>query len=392
MYASSENMLSLPFADGSVKPYRLIGTPTPRPASPPRFSRIAYAAAHVVSDPLRDSNPLNDPAIDWDATMAFRHHLWSLGFQIAEAMDTSQRGMGLNWAGAQELIRRSLAESKTVAGADLASGAGTDHLDPSDAKSLDDVIKAYETQAEFVEKHGGRFILMASRALARIAKSPDDYAKVYGHILSNARDKVVLHWLGDMFDPQLKGYWGSDKFEDALDTVISIIEANRDKVEGIKISLLEERYEIALRNRLPDDVLCFTGDDFNYAPLIEGDCNKHSHALLGIFDAVAPQASSALAALADSDNARFRAIIEPTVPLSRKIFEAPTQYYKAGVVFLAWLNGHQSHFTMPAGMQSARSILHYADIFRLADQADVLDHPELALIRMKSLLDIYGLK
>ncbi len=197
------------------------------------------------------------------------------------------------------------------------------------------MIKAYETQAEFIEKNGGRFILMASRALARIARSPEDYAKVYGHILTHARDKVVLHWLGDMFDPQLKGYWGSDKFEDALDTVIGIIEANRDKVEGIKISLLEERYEIALRNRLPDGVLCFTGDDFNYAPLIEGDGNKHSHALLGIFDAVAPQASSALAALADGDNARFRAIIEPTVPLSRKIFEAPTQYYKAGVVFLA---------------------------------------------------------
>jgi hypothetical protein len=391
MSASSENVLTLPFADGSVKPYRLIGTPTPRPASPPKFNRIAYAAAHVVSDPLRDSNPWNNPAIDWDATMAFRHHLWSLGFQIAEAMDTSQRGMGLNWAGAQELIRRSLAESKTVAGADLASGAGTDHLDPSEAKSLDDVIKAYETQAEFIEKHGGRFILMASRALARIARSPEDYAKVYGHILTHARDKVLLHWLGDMFDPQLKGYWGSDKFEDALDTVIGVIEANRDKVEGIKISLLEERYEIALRNRLPDGVLCFTGDDFNYAPLIEGDGNKHSHALLGIFDAVAPQASSALAALADGDNARFRAIIEPTVPLSRKIFEAPTQYYKAGVVFLAWLNGHQSHFTMPAGMQSARSILHYADIFRLADQANVLDHPELALTRMKHLLAVYGL-
>lgn len=392
MSASSENLLSLPFADGGVKPYRLTGTPTPRPTSPPRFNRIAYAAAHVVSDPFKDSNPWNDPAIDWDATMAFRHHLWSLGFQIAEAMDTSQRGMGLNWTGAQELIRRSLAESKTVAGADLACGAGTDHLDPADAKSLDDVIKAYVTQAEFIEKNGGRFILMASRAMARIAKSPDDYAKVYGHILSNARDKVVLHWLGDMFDPQLKGYWGSDKFEDALDTVIKIIEANRDKVEGIKISLLEERFEIALRNRLPDGVLCFTGDDFNYAPLIEGDGKKHSHALLGIFDAVAPQASSALAALADGDNARFRAIIEPTVPLSRKIFEAPTQYYKAGVVFLAWLNGHQSHFTMPSGMQSARSILHYADIFRLADQANVLDEPQRAITRMKHLLAVYGLK
>ncbi|PRA57900.1 dihydrodipicolinate synthase family protein [Brucella pituitosa] len=392
MSALSENVLALPCADGSLRPYRLVGTPTPRPVSPPHFNRIAYAAAHVVSDPLKDTRPWNDPAIDWDATMAFRHHLWSLGFQIAEAMDTSQRGMGLNWAGAQELIRRSLAESKTVAGADLASGAGTDHLDPADAKSLDDVIKAYETQAGFIEKHGGRFILMASRALARIARSPDDYAKVYGRILGQAREKVVLHWLGDMFDPQLKGYWGSENFDNALDTVIGIIRAHRDKVEGIKISLLEERYEIALRDRLPEGVLCFTGDDFNYAPLIEGDGNKHSHALLGIFDAVAPQASSALAALAAGDNARFRAIIEPTVPLSRKIFEAPTQYYKAGVVFLAWLNGHQSHFTMPAGMQSARGISHYADIFRLADQANVLDQPDLAIRRMKQLLAIYGVE
>ncbi|SCD23125.1 hypothetical protein BR141012304_10685 [Brucella inopinata] len=233
---------------------------------------------------------------------------------------------------------------------------------------------------------------MASRALARIAKSPDDYAKVYGRILAQAREKVVLHWLGDMFDPQLKAYWGSERFEDALNTVIGIIEANRDKVEGIKISLLEERYELALRNRLPEGVLCFTGDDFNYAPLIEGDGNRHSHALLGIFDAVAPQASAALTALANGDTRKFRAIIEPTVPLSRKIFEAPTQYYKAGIVFLAWLNGHQTHFTMPAGMQSARGILHYADIFRLADQANVLDRPDLATRRMRKLLAIYGIE
>ncbi|MBB4093827.1 dihydrodipicolinate synthase family protein [Ochrobactrum pecoris] len=388
---TANHQLILPDGNGSLSSYTLIGTPTPRPTSTPQFNRIAYAAAHVVSDPLKDTLPWNEPAIDWDATMAFRHHLWGLGFKIAEAMDTSQRGMGLDWAGAQELIRRSLAESKTVAGADLASGAGTDHLDPAEAKNLNDVIKAYETQAGFIEKHGGRFILMASRALARIARSPDDYAKVYGRILAQAREKVVLHWLGDMFDPQLQGYWGSENFDNALDTVIDIIEANRDKVEGIKISLLEKRYEIALRNRLPDGVLCFTGDDFNYAPLIEGDGNNHSHALLGIFDAVAPQASSALSALAAGDNARFRAIIEPTVPLSRKIFEAPTQYYKAGVVFLAWLNGHQSHFTMPAGMQSARGILHYADIFRLADQANVLDQPDLAIRRMKQLLAIHGI-
>ncbi|APY13894.1 DUF993 family protein [Brucella sp. 10RB9214] len=388
----SDHQLTLPDDKASLRSYTLIGTQTPRPKSPPQFNRIAYAAAHVVSDPLKDTRPWNDPAIDWEATMAFRHHLWSLGFRVAEAMDTSQRGMGLNWAGAQELIRRSLAEARSVTGADLASGAGTDHLDPAEAKSLDDVIKAYETQAGFIEKHGGRFILMASRALARIAKSPDDYAKVYGRILAQAREKVVLHWLGDMFDPQLKAYWGSERFEDALNTVIGIIEANRDKVEGIKISLLEERYELALRNRLPEGVLCFTGDDFNYAPLIEGDGNRHSHALLGIFDAVAPQASAALTALANGDARKFRAIIEPTVPLSRKIFEAPTQYYKAGIVFLAWLNGHQTHFTMPAGMQSARGILHYADIFRLADQANVLDRPDLATRRMRKLLAIYGIE
>lgn len=392
MSISSNLILNLPQADGSVSPYQLTGIPTKRPTLVPKFNRIAYAAAHVVSDPKTDHTPWNSAALDWDATLAFRHHLWGLGFKIAEAMDTSQRGMGLDWTSAQELIRRSIEESKTVDDADLACGAGTDHLDPLDAKNLDDVIKAYETQVDFVEKHGGRFILMASRALARIARSPDDYAKVYGHILSNAREKVVLHWLGDMFDPQLKNYWGSEKFEEALETVVSIIEDNQDKVEGIKISLLDEQYEIALRNRLPETVLCFTGDDFNYAPLIEGDGTKHSHALLGIFDAVAPQASNALSALANGDNERFRAIIEPTVPLSRKIFEAPTQYYKAGVVFLAWLNGHQNHFTMPGGMQSARGILHYADIFRLADQANVLDKPELAIKRMRNLLAIYGIE
>lgn len=384
--------VQLPRADGTIERYVLSGTPTERPAAPPVFNRIAYAAAHVVSDPLKDTRPWDAPAVDWDATLAFRHHLWSLGFRIAEAMDTAQRGMGLDWAGAQELIRRSLAEARTVPGADLACGAGTDQLSPGDTKTLDDVIAAYEEQIGFVEKHGGRAIMMASRALARVARSPDDYRKVYGHLLAQAKDKVVLHWLGDMFDPQLKGYWGSDDFEGALSTVLSIIAENRDKVEGIKISLLDNASEVALRNRLPEGVLCFTGDDFNYAELIEGDGQRYSHALLGIFDAVAPQASKALSSLASGDVATFRAVIEPTVPLSRKIFEAPTPYYKAGVVFLAWLNGHQSHFTMPAGLQSARGIVHYADIFRLADRARVLDRPDLATLRMKSLLAVHGIE
>ncbi|KQX44311.1 MULTISPECIES: dihydrodipicolinate synthase family protein [unclassified Ensifer] len=382
--------LTLPRQDGSLEQYRLTGTPIERPNTPPTFNRIAYAAAHVVSDPLKDLDPWGNPVIDWDATMAFRHHLWSLGFKIAEAMDTAQRGMGLAWPGAQELIRRSLSDARQVAGADLACGAGTDHLAPTDARSLDDVIAAYEEQVGFVEGEGGRAIMMASRALARVAQSADDYRFVYGRILGQTRHKVVLHWLGDMFDPQLRGYWGSENFDQALDTVLSIIEANRDKVEGIKISLLDNAKEVALRNRLPEGVLCFTGDDFNYAELIEGDGTKYSHALLGIFDAVAPSASKALAALAKDDLATFRGVIEPTVPLSRKIFEAPTQYYKAGVVLLAWLNGHQRHFTMPAGMQSARGVLHYADIFRLADRANVLDRPELALQRMKSLLSTLG--
>jgi hypothetical protein len=382
--------LQLPKADRTVEQYRLSGQPIERPASPPTFNRIAYAAAHVVSDPLRDLDPWGRPAIDWDATIAFRHHLWSLGFKIAEAMDTAQRGMGLDWAGAQELIRRSLGAARSTPGADLACGAGTDHLAPMDATSLDDVIKAYETQIEFVEKHGGRAIMMASRALARLARSPGDYGKVYGRILSQAKDKVVLHWLGDMFDPQLAGYWGGEGFEGALDSVLSIIGENAGKVEGIKISLLDNAKEVQLRNRLPQGVACFTGDDFNYAELIAGDGTRYSHALLGIFDAVAPSASKALASLAVGDVATFRSVIEPTVPLSRKIFEAPTQYYKAGVVFIAWLNGHQSHFSMPAGLQSARGLLHYADVFRLADQANVLDKPELAVRRMKALTELYG--
>jgi len=383
--------LELPTANGTMMDYALKGIPIAAPSSPPTFNRIAYAAAHVVSDPLRDIQPWGAPAIDWDATMAFRHHLWSLGFKIAEAMDTAQRGMGVDWPGARELIRRSLAESRTVAGADLACGAGTDQLSPEVARTLQDVIEAYETQVGFVEAEGGRAVMMASRALARVARSADDYRTVYNHILSQTREKVVLHWLGDMFDPQLAGYWGSSSFEQALATVLAIIDDNRNKVEGIKISLLDNTREIELRKRLPEGVLCFTGDDFNYAELIEGDGTRYSHALLGIFDAVAPSASKALVHLAKGETEQFRAVIEPTVPLSRKIFEAPTQYYKAGVVFLAWLNGHQSHFTMPAGMQSARGIVHYADIFRLADQANVLDKPELAVSRMKSLLQVYGL-
>jgi hypothetical protein len=381
--------ISLPGEGGGSTRYTLVGEPV-QPDIGARFSRIAYAAAHVVADPLAMTDPWSRPVVDWDRTMAFRHHLWRLEFRIAEAMDTSQRGMGFDWANAQELIRRSIAEARTVDGADLASGAGTDHLAPATARTLDDVITAYEQQFAFIEGLGGKAIMMASRALAAVAKGPDDYVSVYDRILSQASGKVILHWLGDMFDPALRGYWGSENFEAALDTVVAIIERHIGKVEGIKISLLDAGKEVALRNRLPDGVVMFTGDDFNYPELIAGDEKRHSHALLGIFDAIAPVANAALAKLAEGDRAGYDTLMAPTVPLSRKIFEAPTEYYKAGIVFMAWLNGHQDHFAMVGGMQSARGIRHYADVFRLADQAGLLADPDLAVARMKSLCTVAG--
>ncbi|MER9946993.1 dihydrodipicolinate synthase family protein [Mesorhizobium sp. M0047] len=381
--------ISLPGEDGRSARYALAGQPM-QPVIGARFTRIAYAAAHVVADPLAMTDPWSRPVVDWDRTMAFRHHLWRLGFRIAEAMDTSQRGMGFDWTNAQELIRRSIAEARTVDGADLASGAGTDHLAPAAARTLDDVITAYEEQFGFIEGLGGKAIMMASRALAATAKGPADYVHVYDRILGQASGKVILHWLGDMFDPALKGYWGSSDFEAALDTVVAIIDRHAGKVDGIKISLLDAGKEVALRNRLPDGVVMFTGDDFNYPELIAGDEQRHSHALLGIFDAIAPVANAALAKLAEGNRAGYDALMAPTVPLSRKIFEAPTEYYKAGIVFMAWLNGHQDHFAMVGGMQSARSIRHYADIFRLADQAGLLADPDLAVARMRSLCAVAG--
>lgn len=377
--------------DGILDEYVLKGTPIEISESVPVFNRVAYAAAHIVCDPLLEVAPTLNSAIDWDATMAFRRHLWKLGFKVAEAMDTSQRGMGINWETAAELIRRSILEAKNIDGADLSCGAGTDQLEAISQPSLDDVIAAYEMQFEHIEKYGGRSIMMASRALVRAAQSADDYKFVYNRLLSNAQDKVILHWLGDMFDSNLKGYWGSQNFDEALNTVVEIISENANKIEGIKISLLDAEKEIELRKRLPDGVLCFTGDDFNYTDLIEGDGTRHSHALLGIFDAIAPSASKALSALAKSDRATYHDTIEPTVALSRKIFEAPTQYYKSGVVFLAWLNGHQNHFTMAGGMQSARSSIHYCEIFRLADEANVFDQPDLAVSRMRALLSVAGI-
>jgi hypothetical protein len=364
-----------------------------KPSKP--FSRIAYSAAHVVADPLAEQDPWLDAKLDWDRTIAYRQYLWSLGLGVAEAMDTAQRGMGLDWGVSQELIRRSLEAARDVPGALIACGVGTDHL-PGDAEvTVDTVIAAYEEQAAFVEGQGGKLILMASRALVRAARSPDDYARVYGRILSGARQPVILHWLGEMFDPALAGYWGHASHDEAMDVALEIIAAHADKVEGIKISLLDKDKEIAMRRRLPANVRMFTGDDFNYPELIAGDGHgapnqAQSDALLGIFDAIAPAASAALACLADGDRAGFDAILEPTVPLSRHIFQAPTRFYKTGIVFLAFLNGHQDHFCMVGGQQSARSLSHLAELFRLADAAGLLVDPDLAAARMQYILRFHG--
>ncbi|MSQ57868.1 MAG: dihydrodipicolinate synthase family protein [Limnohabitans sp.] len=362
------------------------------------FNRIAYSAAHVVSNPLASHHPWIESSIDWDASIQYRRYLWSLGLGVAEAMDTAQRGMGLDWPTSLELIRRSIYASKDFPHALLASGCGTDHLEIGDVKSIVDVIRAYEEQMQAIEKLGGRLIIMASRALAHIAKSPADYEKVYDRILSQCKQPVILHWLGDMFDPALKGYWGYSDIDRATQTALGIIQAHASKVDGIKISLLNQDKEITMRRQLPKGVRMYTGDDFNYPQLIAGDgegsepVHQHSDALLGIFDAIAPLASRALGQLAQGHVKDFHATLFPTLALSRHIFQAPTRFYKTGVVFMAWLNGHQSHFLMVGGQQSARSVPHLCQLFQLADQAHLFHHPEQAVLLMKKFLAVYGVE
>ena len=384
--------ISLPTANRSFALYTT-GEPIvlPKKGAARNFNRIAYAAAHVVADPLADNDPWLDAAVDWDKTIAFREYLWDLGLGVAEAMDTAQRGMGLDWNGAKELIRRALEAARRRPGVKIACGAGTDHLDANARVSLDDIVRAYEEQIEIIEGLGGQLILMASRALARSAKDPEDYARVYGRILRQVKQPVIIHWLGEMFDPALGGYWGSADHMAAMETCLTILHDHADKIDGIKISLLSKEKEISMRNRLPEGVRMYTGDDFNYAELIAGDEDGYSDALLGIFDAIAPAASAGLARLATGDIQGFHGILEPTVPLSRHIFKAPTRFYKTGVVFLAWLNGLQDHFLMIGGQESARSLLHLAELFRLADKARVLHDPDMAASRMSKLLAVHGL-
>jgi hypothetical protein len=382
--------LTLPQADGTLASHTLKRTSSPfANTSAGPLNRTVYAAAHVVVDPLRSRDPWHGkPIVDWETTLAFREHLWRLGFKVAEAMDTAQRGMGIDWLTARELIQRSVAHARTISGADLACGVGTDQIAATANTTLNDVLAAYSEQVETVEAAGGRIILMASRALAECARSADDYRHVYGELLRQCDGKVILHWLGEMFDPALKGYWGSADLHSAMDTVLGIIAAHADKIEGIKVSLLDPQWEIAMRRRLPTGVVMFTGDDFNYGELIAGDGNYHSHGLLGIFDAIAPIAAKALQDLALGDVEQYRRAMVPTVALSREIFHSPTPYYKAGIVFIACLNGHQNHFVMAGALQSARSVTHYARVFELADKCGALTDPELAVARMRSFLRV----
>jgi hypothetical protein len=384
-----ETSVKLVRPDGSTCNYTVVNEPLlPQPRTGFK-TRVAFAAAHVVVDPLRTTEPLTHSIVDWDATLAYREHLWSLGFAVAEAMDTAQRGMGLDWTLALELIKRSTVAAKKR-GAVVASGAGTDHLPAGETYTLPDVTNAYLQQCEAIEAVEGRIILMASRALAATARHADDYASVYATVLSQIRQPVILHWLGPMFDPVLEGYWGGTTISAAMENCLSIIHAHKKKIDGIKISLLDADLEIAMRRHLPFGVRMYTGDDFNYDRLIRGDDQGHSDALLGIFDAIAPAASLALAALDAGDISRYQELLSPTVPLSRHIFASPTQHYKTGVVFLAFLNGFQSHFRMVRGAESARSTAHLCELFVLADQARVLRDPKLAIQRMQSFLLLAG--
>ena len=383
-----EMKIYLPDTAGMLHDYELTGTPCPQLNAPSAAPRVVYAAAHVVADPYTNADPSGEPVLDLEATMRFRRYLAEMGLGIAEAMDTAQRGMGLNWPAALEIIRCTRQE---LPNAMVANGCGTDHLDPSDAWSLDDLRTAYLKQVEDVQAVGGRVIVMASRSLSRVAKDPEDYLSIYDSVISACDEPVILHWLGEMFDPELAGYWGTVSFEEALGVVLAIIDQNSDKIDGIKMSLLDKNKEIMMRRRLPEGVRMYTGDDFNYPELIEGDDQGFSHALLGIFDAIAPCAALALSKLADGDVGGFRAVLDPTVPLARHMFRAPTRFYKSGVVFLAWLNGFQDHFVMLGGAQSLRPLPYFVEIFKMADKCGLLRDPELGVSRMKGFLKLYGI-
>jgi hypothetical protein len=377
----------LPTRSGEIEDYRLGSHPTVEVEAGLPRTRRAYAAAHVVADPLGD--PVGTYAIDWDATLAFRRHLWSLGLGVAEAMDTAQRGMGLDLEAVRTLIDRSISAA-SAEGGEVVCGINTDDLTAT-GHELDAVVGSYLEQLEFVESRGGKVVMMASRALAASGRGPDDFAAVYSRVLGEAGRPVVLHWLGPMFDPALEGYWGSTEPTSAMDSLLAIVADNADRVDGVKISMLDADLEVEFRRRLPDGVRCYTGDDFSFPDLIAGDETGHSDALLGIFDGIAPVAITALHALDRGDTEGFHRILAPTVPLSRHIFETPTFHYKTGLVFLAYLNGHQHHFRMVGGQEGTRSIVHLAELVRLADAAGLLPDPDEVARRLRPVLATAGI-
>jgi len=381
-------VLDLPRADRTMEAYR-VGPPASleRP-SRPATSRVLFAASHVVADPFAD--PRGPARLDWEATLAYRERLWSWGLGVAEAMDTAQRGMGLDWPAAGELIRRSGAAARGSGGS-ICAGAATDQLPPAGAASPREIAEAYLEQCALIEEAGAQPVLMASRALAAVARGPDDYREVYDAVLSQLGRPAIVHWLGELFDPRLAGYWGTPDLDRASAVVLELLSDHAERIDGIKVSLLDARREVELRRALPAGVRLYTGDDLNYPELIAGDGEHHSDALLGVFDAIAPVASAAAQALDRGDRAEFKELLEPTLPLARLLFRAPTSSYKTGLVFLAYLNGHQDHFRMLAGQESARSILHLSEVFRLADRAGVLADPELAVGRMRLVLALAGL-
>ncbi|WP_217180900.1 dihydrodipicolinate synthase family protein [Streptomyces sp. AC495_CC817] len=400
-----------------------------RPASALQ-SRVAYAAAHVVPKVHADNTPGQPADIDWDATLAFRRNVYSWGLGVADAMDTAQRNMGLDAAATRELIARS-AEVAREEGGSVVVGVNTDHVDETRI-SLDRVVDAYKEQLHFTEEQGAGPVLMASRHLARVAAGAEDYRRVYREVLESATTPVVLHWLGTAFDPELAGYFGADDWQTASGVLLDVIAENPGKVAGVKMSLLNAESEVSVRERLPEGVRMFTGDDFNYVGLIGGDDLRsgegsdetkrslpesmsdagvssrsarstagvegarsttgagYSDALLGAFAAITPVASAAIQALDAGDPARYLEILGPTEELSRQVFAAPTFYYKTGVAFLSWLNGHQPAFQMVGGLHSARSLPHLSRIVELANDALALEKPELARERWHALLRVNG--
>jgi len=382
--------LQLPDVNGKLYDYQLSNPIVFERNNNKPFNRIAYSAAHVIIKGEHNNGSNSETKIDWDSTLSFRRYLWELGLGVAEAMDTAQRGMGLSWSIALELIQRSLDAASDYPNAQIACGVGTDHLQIGNAKSIEGVISAYKMQSESVEKFGGKLIIMASRELARLAKKPDDYALVYSSLLSQVKQPVILHWLGDMFDPALAGYWGHSDIEEAMNNCIDVITQNQNKIDGIKISLLDKSMEIKMRRRLPGGVKMYTGDDFNFPELIVGDERGYSHALLGVFSAIAPIASVALEELSLGNSQKCLNLLNSTIALSRHIFQSPTRFYKTGIVFMAFLNGQQSHFQMLGKQQNSRTLSHLIELFKLADVAGLLVDPELAKSRMEGIIKNNG--